>query len=62
MTDYDYVIPEHVIAVIKRVCLHRLYLRDLECFENTPNLQEARKGITELHLIDQALKHVKMPI
>jgi hypothetical protein len=59
---YDFVIPDHIMTMMKPVCLHRLYLREKGYFKNLPDLLETRLIMTELDLIRKAFDCVPMPI
>ena len=59
---YDFVIPEHIMAMMKPVCLHRLYLREKEYFKSLPDLLKTRLIMTEMDLIRRAFECVPMPI
>lgn len=62
ITGYDFIIPEHIMAIIKPICLHRLHLRDKCHFMKDPDLFEVRHSFKVMDLIVNAFEHVRMPI
>jgi hypothetical protein len=52
ITGYDYLIPDHILLVLKKICLHRLYLRK-EFIET--------QEMNELMVLEEVLKKIDLP-